>query len=174
MPNTQYQDQASPAAETRNVRLHLKWFNSSKGFGFLVPESADEKHFDAFIHITTLQEAGLNVVGEGAILDCDIYDGDKGKQVAAITQIIHPGDIDMMDQSENEDGTTTMGGIVKWYKPEKGFGFVMADDGQKDIFIHKSLLDKLELEELEEGQRVKITVKPVDKGREAVDIQVVR
>ena len=171
MPNINYNNQASTAAESEIYRLHLKWFNGSKGFGFLVPE---KDTFDVFIHITTLQEHGLNAIGEGAILDCEIFDGNKGKQVKTITQVIHPGDINMMTRAENADGTVTMGGIVKWYKPEKGFGFVMADDGQKDIFIHKSLLDKLEIDELEDGQRVKITVKAVDKGREAVDIKVVR
>ena len=44
----------------------------------------------------------------------------------------------------------------------------------KDVFIHQSLLDKLEIEELEAGQRVKVTLKSVDKGREAVDIKIVR
>lgn len=156
------------------MRLHLKWFNSSKGFGFLVPENSNDGNFDAFLHITTLQEAGLNAIGEGAIMDCEIYDGDKGKQVRSILQVLYPGEVNMMPKAENPDGTVTMGGLVKWYKPEKGFGFVMADDGQKDIFIHKSLLDKLEIDELEDGQRVKITVKLVDKGREAVDIQVIR
>lgn len=157
------------------IRMELKWFNASKGFGFLVPsDEQDHGNFDAFIHITTLQEQGLNVLGEGATLECVIEDGQKGKQVKEITQVIDAGNIDMMMQSDNEDGTKTMGGLVKWYKPEKGFGFIIADDGLKDIFIHKSLLDKLEIEELEEGQRVKVTIKTVDKGREAVNVEIVR
>lgn len=171
MPHTHSATNTTPESEIQTARLHLKWFNSSKGFGFLVPEDGS---FDAFIHITTLQDAGLNAAGEGAIFDCEIYDGDNGKQVRTITEVIETGEIDMMTQSENEDGSVTMGGLVKWYKPEKGFGFIIADDGQKDVFLHKSLLDRLEIDELEEGQRVKMTIKGVDKGREAIDIKIIR
>ena len=160
-----------PEGDIKPVKLHLKWFNGTKGFGFLVPE---DESFDAFLHITTLQEAGLHFLGEGAVLNCTIFDGDKGKQVKEVVEVIEQGAVNMMPEVNEEDGTFTMGGLVKWYKPEKGFGFIIPDDGMKDVFIHKTLLDKLEIEELEAGQRVKVTLKVVDKGREAVDIQVIR
>ena len=160
-----------PGSEIKPVKLHLKWFNGTKGFGFLVPE---DESFDAFLHITTLQEAGLHFLGEGAVLLCTIFDGDKGKQVKEVVGVIEQGTVNMMPEINEEDGTFTMSGLVKWYKPEKGFGFIIPDDGMKDVFIHKSLLDKLEIEELEAGQRVRVTLKSVDKGREAVDLKIVR
>jgi CspA family cold shock protein len=165
------QENRQQIIDSKPVRLQLKWFNGSKGFGFLVPEDGS---YDAFVHITTLQDAGLNMVGEGAIFDCELSDGPKGKQVERILKVIQEGKVNLMPQPENEDGTITMGGIVKWYKPEKGFGFIIPDDGMKDVFIHKTLLDKLEIEALEAGQRVKVTLKMVDKGREAVAIEVIR
>ncbi len=165
------QESIKPQEEPQVERLHLKWFNGTKGFGFVVPE---DESFDAFIHITTLQGAGLHAIGEGAILDCTLCDGPKGKQVDEIIEVIETGSVNLMPTPESEDGTATMGGLVKWYKPEKGFGFIIPDDGMKDIFIHKTLLDKLELEELEAGQRVRVTLKAVDKGREAVAIEVIR
>lgn len=161
----------APAGDIESIRLNLKWFNGSKGFGFVVP---DDESFDAFIHITTLQQAGINSIGEGAILSCTIFDGPKGKQVKEVTAVIDQGQINLMPSPIAEDGTVAMGGIVKWYKPDKGFGFIIPDDGMKDIFIHKSLLDKLEIEQLEAGQRVKVTLKDVEKGREAVYIDVIR
>lgn len=153
-------------------RLSLKWFNGSKGFGFVVPEDGS---FDAFIHITTLQRAGLHSVGEGAVLLCELMDGNKGKQVRNVLEIVSAGSVNMMPlDSANAEGLQTLGGLVKWYKPEKGFGFVIPDDGMKDIFVHKTLLDNLGIEELRDGQRVRVTLKTVEKGREAVDIQIVR
>ena len=152
------------------VVLHLKWFNGTKGFGFVVPEDAS---YDAFLHITTLQQAGLHAVGEGAILKCLVEHGPKGAQVREVLEVIDQGRLTTMPETNDENGTVTMGGIVKWYKPHKGFGFIIPDDGMKDVFIHQSCLDRIEIEELQAGQRVRVTIKAVDKGREAVDVEII-
>ena len=163
------QNSSSPQEDISLATLHLKWFNGAKGFGFLMPE---DESYDAFLHITTLQQAGLHSIGEGAILVCKVFNGDKGRQVKEVVEVLDKGAMNTMPEMDEETGTVTMGGLVKWYKPEKGFGFIIPDDGMKDVFIHKTLLDKLEMESLEAGQRVRVTLKMVDKGREAVDLQI--
>ena len=152
------------------VKLHLKWFNGAKGFGFLVPE---EGNYDAFLHITTLQQAGLHSIGEGAVLMCKVCNGDKGRQVREVLEVLDKGAMSTIPEMDEETGTISMGGLVKWYKPEKGFGFIIPDDGMKDVFVHKTLLDRLDVDFLEAGQRVRVTLKIVDKGREAVDIRLI-
>jgi len=60
-----------------------------------------------------------------------------------------------------------LSGNVKWFKTDKGFGFVTADDGGKDVFVHKSMLRRCGLMQLRPGQRVRMRVAGTDKGREA-------
>ena len=64
-------------------------------------------------------------------------------------------------------------GIVKWYNPAKGFGFIAPDDGGRDVFVHRSALERARLADLQEGQRVQIGVTQGMKGREVATIDVV-
>ena len=49
-------------------------------------------------------------------------------------------------------------GIVKWFDPAKGFGFIQPEDGSKDVFVHVSAVKKAGIERLAEGQRVSYDV----------------
>lgn len=153
------------------MRARLKWFNAAKGFGFVIPE---DKPVDAFLHITQLQKIGVHGLGEGAVVLCHVDHGEKGANVMAVLEIVEPGIMPAsamtFDPANTAEARTK--GIVKWYKPDKGFGFIMPDDGMKDIFVHKSCLDRDGIAELYAGQRVRITYKTVSKGREAVSIGI--
>jgi CspA family cold shock protein len=61
-------------------------------------------------------------------------------------------------------------GVVKWYNPDKGFGFVNCSDGGKDVFVHASVLERARLTKLDEGQRVEMQVVTTPKGREATSV----
>ena len=63
-------------------------------------------------------------------------------------------------------------GTVKWFDKVKEFGFISADDGQKDIFVHKSCLQRAGIAALETGQKLHVQYKTVPKGREAVAISL--
>ena len=67
---------------------------------------------------------------------------------------------------------TELSGTVKWYNPTKGFGFIMAEDGGKDVFIHRSVLMRANLPDLVEGQQVRMGVVEGQKGREAATIEI--
>ncbi len=58
----------------------VKWFNPTKGFGFIVP---DEGGADAFVHISAVELAGLSTLNEGQRVNYDLEDGRNGKKSAA-------------------------------------------------------------------------------------------
>lgn len=55
-------------------------------------------------------------------------------------------------------------GIVKWFNPTKGFGFVKPDQGSSDVFLHVSALERAGISQLEEGQRLSYDL-ATNKGR---------
>ena len=49
-------------------------------------------------------------------------------------------------------------GIVKWFNEQKGYGFIQPDNGQKDIFVHISAVERAGLRTLKEGQKVQFEI----------------
>ncbi|MCX6385787.1 MAG: cold-shock protein [Solirubrobacterales bacterium] len=64
-------------------------------------------------------------------------------------------------------------GTVKWFKDEKGFGFITPDDGSKDLFVHHSSIQSEGFRTLAEGAKVSFETEASDKGPRAVNVQVV-
>ena len=62
-------------------------------------------------------------------------------------------------------------GTVKWYNAEKGFGFVASDDGGKDLFVHRSVLERSGGRDLPEGLRVRVKIVEGQKGPEVAEIE---
>jgi cold shock protein len=59
----------------------VKWFNSSKGFGFIAPDSGGE---DVFAHFSAIQAQGFKTLAENRKVSFDVTSGPKGKQAANI------------------------------------------------------------------------------------------
>jgi len=173
MPLPNVEDYQTEGHEAQAVKTKLKWFNSTKGFGFTVPE---DDPCDAFIHITTLQDAGIKELGDNAVIQCQMVKGPKGALITKVDELIEQGEnpapITFRIDPSEEENLVRMDGTVKWYKPDKGFGFIIPEDGQKDVFIHKTCLDRQSMDLLIPGQKVKMIVRPVDKGREVVDFEI--
>lgn len=62
-------------------------------------------------------------------------------------------------------------GIVKWFNPDKGFGFIAPDDNSEDLFAHFSAIESSGFRTLEEGQRVEFEVTEGPKGLQATAIR---
>jgi CspA family cold shock protein len=58
-------------------------------------------------------------------------------------------------------------GIVKWFNPQKGFGFIQPSDGGKDVFVHISAVEQAGLSTLAEGQKVSFDLVTTDRGKTA-------
>ncbi|HEV8353198.1 MAG: transcription antiterminator/RNA stability regulator CspE [bacterium] len=62
-------------------------------------------------------------------------------------------------------------GTVKWFNPEKGYGFITPDDGGKDLFVHYSAIQSDGFKTLNEGQKVEFEVTQGQKGPQAVNVR---
>jgi CspA family cold shock protein len=64
-------------------------------------------------------------------------------------------------------------GTVKWFSPEKGYGFITPDDGSKDVFVHYSAIVGEGYRNLQEGQKVEFEVTQGQKGPQASNVRVI-
>lgn len=61
----------------------VKWFNATKGFGFI----SDEEGKDVFVHFSALQMDGFKVLEEGEKVEFEVVNGEKGPQAANVTKL---------------------------------------------------------------------------------------
>ncbi len=168
-------------AAAASVDAVVKWFKGDKGFGFV--ELANGAG-DAFLHIGALQSAGYETVPPGAKLKVTVGSGMKGAQVTRVLEVDTAGASERAPQRSFGDAprparrapdpssAVPVTGSVKWFDDNKGFGFVQANDGGKDVFVHISILGAAGIQHLAEGQAVDMRVVDTPKGREALSISL--
>ena len=61
-------------------------------------------------------------------------------------------------------------GTVKWFNPDKGFGFIQPDDGTDDVFVHFSALNSTGFRSLDEGAKVEYDVESRPTGLQAANV----
>ena len=64
-------------------------------------------------------------------------------------------------------------GAVKWFNPDKGYGFIAPDNGSKDVFIHISALNAAGLDNLDENQKIKFEITSSQGKESAANIELV-
>ncbi|MFG1463382.1 cold-shock protein [Xanthobacter sp. DSM 24535] len=169
----------------------MKWFNPEKGFGFV--ELADGSG-DVFLHARALEAAGQESVPPGSKLSVRVGQGQKGRQVTEVLEVDTSTAEAAPPRRERTGGfgaaprsggfgasagpraatgpTEERVGTVKWYNPDKGFGFIAVEGGGKDVFVHVTVVSRSGLADLAEGQRVVVQVGQGPKGPEARGIEV--
>ncbi|MGH7188515.1 MAG: cold-shock protein, partial [Acetobacteraceae bacterium] len=141
---------------------------------------------DVFLHANVLQASGHQSVSSGATVKIRVGQGQKGRQVEQVISV---------DESTAEparggygprapraprgprrpidlSSAVEMTGVVKWYNPDKGFGFITTPGGGRDVFVHASALELAGLPPLQEGQSVRINVVQGIKGPEVGSISL--
>ena len=164
-------DSAANLVEISGV---IKWFDASKGYGFIVPDNGWP---DVLLHVTVLRRDGYQTAYEGARLVCECVQRAKGYQAFRILSMdestaIHPAQ--MLPPRTHVSVTPTSGlerAQVKWFNRLRGFGFLTCGEGTPDIFVHMETLRRFGMTELRPGQYVLVRFGPGSKGMMAAEIQ---
>ncbi|MGY6549761.1 MAG: cold-shock protein [Roseinatronobacter sp.] len=150
----------------------VKWFDPSKGFGFIVADGYDA---DVLLHSNALRAYGLSSVCDAARIRITLQKTPRGYQTLEVLAVLPP-------EPELSEGPGPQSFFVdlalpleparvKWFDKVKGFGFANVFGKSEDVFVHMEVLRRSGLAELQAGEAVSLRVTDGERGRMAVSIE---
>ncbi|MCY7271711.1 MAG: cold shock domain-containing protein [Sphingomonas bacterium] len=165
------------------IRLagRIKWFDATRGFGFLVSDKCDG---DVLVHFSVLRDHGRRSLPEGALIECIVEHQDRGFQARRIISIdlsealpspVRPpiAAADRADRQALADDAGTFEAVeVKWFNRVKGYGFLnRLGEPDADIFVHMETVRLAGLADLQPEDRVEARIADGRKGLTAVELR---
>ena len=176
---TNFESSGSPSLAQASAKGTVKWFNSTKGYGFITLD----KGGDAFCHASALAALGTPNVPQGATVVCDLQESPRGLQVVTVHSL-DPSTADPMPARRPRPGGgfgmrdagpsgPMVDGHVKFFNDQKGFGFVVPENGGGDVYVHASALRRSGITALVPEQRIRYSTRQGMKGVEVDRIELV-
>lgn len=159
------------------VRGHVKWFDGTRGFGFIV---SDDGGPDILLHANVLRNFGQGSVAEGSGITVATHETPRGLQAGEVIEITPPeppapgaGDEDRpaMAIPEAPEGSPFLAARVKWFDKGKGFGFANVFGQSADVFVHVEVLRRFGLSDLQAGEAVAMKVVDGPRGKLAAEVR---